>query len=440
MVSETELNEQALEEVKTKIKNITDLSSYLQKQREDSSTTDSLKIILGSALMLGVSDIHLEHTSRNKALLRFRIDGILQDISPLSPKMIASIVSRLKLLSKLKLNITDAPQDGRFTITTKSGPIETRTSIVPAEFGEAAVLRVLNPQVIAMELSDLGLRKDDEKIVLQELKRPNGMILVTGPTGAGKTTSIYAFLKKIRTSTKKIITIEDPIEYHLEGVEQTQIDPKSGYTFAVGLRSILRQDPDIILVGEIRDLETAQTAIHAALTGHLVFSTLHTNNAAGAIPRLIDLGVKPSVIGPALALVVAERLVRRLCPDCRKEIIPDKASMEKLEKFLGRLPNRVPSRKIKPKAGTGLYLPKLFEAKGCGKCSGGYKGQIGLFEVLEMREELDALIKKEATEGEINEVAKKAGMVLMQEDGVLKALEGITTLDEVERATGPIEW
>lgn len=431
VVSETRLDGRTLEEAKSKIKSVADLAAHLQEQGEKISTTDILKIIFSGALVLGISDIHLEHVSEKKGLLRFRADGILRDIAHLSPGIITSIVSRLKLLSELKLNVTDAPQDGRFTIQTDEGPIEARTSIVPAEFGEAAVLRVLNPQVIAMNLSDLGLREDDEKIVEKGLKRPNGMILVTGPTGAGKTTTIYAFLKKIRTSAQKIITIEDPIEYHLEGIEQTQVDPKSGYTFVAGLRSVLRQDPDIILVGEVRDLETAQTAIHAALTGHLVFSTLHTNNSAGAIPRLIDLGVKPSVIGPALTLIIAERLVRRLCPKCRKEIILDKALEENLKKFLARLPKRVSRAKMKP---------QLFEAVGCKECSEGYKGQVGLFEALEMGEELGVLIKKEAAEEEINKAARAAGMVGMQEDGLIKALEGITTLAEVERATGPIEW
>ncbi|MBI2594671.1 MAG: type II/IV secretion system protein [Candidatus Colwellbacteria bacterium] len=431
VVSVAQVESQILEEAKNKIKSVADLASYLQGRGEDMSTTDILKIIFSGALVLGVSDIHLEHVTRDRGLLRFRVDGILRDIGRFSPKLIASIVSRLKLLSELKLNITDAPQDGRFTIQTESGPIEARTSIVPAQFGEAAVLRILNPKVIAMELSDLGLRADDEEIVRKELKRPNGMILVTGPTGAGKTTTIYAFLKQIRTAAQKIITIEDPIEYHLEGIEQTQTEPRSGYTFATGLRSILRQDPDIILVGEIRDLETAQAAIHAALTGHLVFSTLHTNNAAGAIPRLIDLGVKPLVIGPALALVIAERLVRRLCLNCRREVIPDKTLKENLEKFLQRLPKKVSRAKIEV---------RLFEAVGCKECSDGYKAQIGLFEVLEMGAHLDALIKKGAVEEEITEEAKSAGMISMQEDGLIKAINGVTTLQEVERATGPIEW
>lgn len=422
IVAETELDDADLEELKTKIKKISDPTL---------STTDTLKIIFASALGGNVSDIHLEHPTKSKGLLRFRVDGILEDVAALSPKTVDSLVSRLKLLSQLKLNIRNAPQDGRFTVSLKSGPVEARTSIVPSEFGEAAVLRVLNPQTIAMTLGDLGLRVDDEKIVEKELKRPNGMVLVTGPTGAGKTTSIYAFLKKIRNLAQKIITIEDPIEYHLEGIEQTQVNPASGYTFATGLKSILRQDPDIILVGEIRDLATAQTAIHAALTGHLVFSTLHTNNAAGAIPRLIDLGVKSSVIGPALALVIAERLVRRLCPHCRKELAPDKVLEENIQKLLSRLPKRVEASKIKP---------KLFHASGCKECSSGYKGQVGLFETLTMGEEMDALIKKEAVEAEINESARRAGMVTMQEDGILKALAGLTSLEEVERATGPIEW
>ena len=431
VVSETRLEEETLKESRNKIKSVEDLSQLLSGQDEHASVTDILKIIFSGAIVLKVSDIHFEHSTRDKALIRFRLDGILRDVAHLPPKLVTAIVSRLKLLSRLKLNITDAPQDGRFTIQTDSDPIEARTSIVPAEFGEAAVLRILNPEVIAMELSDLGLRADDEEIIMKELARPNGMILVTGPTGAGKTTTIYAFLKSIHTSAAKIVTIEDPVEYHLEGIEQTQVDPKSGYTFAAGLRSILRQDPDIILVGEIRDLETAGTAIHAALTGHLVFSTLHTNNAAGAIPRLIDLGVKPAVIGPALVVVLAERLVRRLCPSCRRETVPDKTLQENIQKFLSRLPKRVSRRKIPL---------KLYEPVGCGECSEGYKGQIGLFEVLEMGEELDALIKKEAAEGEIREAAKNGGMVTMQEDGLIKAFSGITTLKEVERATGPLEW
>ena len=252
------------------------------------------------------------------------MDGVLYDVARFDKKIYESLLNRIKLVSGLKLNVISMPQDGRFTILREgSGDIEVRVSTIPSEYGETAVLRLLDPSAVALKLADLGLRADDMEIADNELKKPNGMILVTGPTGSGKTTTLYAFLKEVHNSELKSITIEDPIEYHLAGIEQTQVDTERGYTFAAGLRSILRQDPDIILVGEIRDLETAETAIHAALTGHVVFSTLHTNDAVGAIPRLIDMGTKLSTIGPALNLVVAQRLVRKLCDSCKSELTPD---------------------------------------------------------------------------------------------------------------------
>ncbi len=432
IISAVSLEEPSFKRIEEEIKSISDLAKLLGSFTKGVSTSEAVNLILGSALVLNASDVHLEYAAKARTLVRFRIDGILRDVGRLPPELIKLLVKRLKLLSNLKLNVTDVPQDGRFTIQSHLGPIEVRTSVVPAEFGESVVMRILNPETIALELGNLGLREDDEKIVLRELKRPNGMILVTGPTGSGKTTTLYAFLKKIKTPAEKIITIEDPIEYHLEGIEQTQVEPERGYTFAIGLRSVLRQDPDIILVGEIRDLETAETSIHAALTGHLVFSTLHTNDASGAIPRLIDLGAKPAVIGPALVLVVAQRLVRRLCPNCRKEIKVESGLQKKIDEFLRGLPKRVSPLKMKV---------RLYEPAGCPKCSDGFKGRLGVFELLEIGEALDALIKKEATEGEIREVARKhQDMVSLQEDGILKALQGVTSLEEVERVTGPIEW
>jgi len=417
-------------------KNLT-FENILQKIQEmdrragGAPTTELVDLILGSAITLGASDIHLE-TEKTAALLRFRIDGLLYDVCRLNRKTYTSLLGRLKLLSGLKINITDAPQDGRFTTKFGGDLIEVRTSVVPAEYGETVVLRVLDPHTISLELVNLGLRPDDEEIIQLELKRPNGTILVTGPTGSGKTTTLYAFLKAVKNSELKVITIEDPVEYHLEGIEQTQVDPESGYTFSSGLRSILRQDPDIILVGEIRDLETAEIGMHAALTGHLVFSTLHTNDAAGAIPRLVDLGAKPSIIGPAINLIIAQRLVRRLCGFCKVPVGIESDKKKKIEKFLSELPERA--------AAYAREEIKLYSSKGCDKCRGGFKGRLGVFEFLKFGDELKSLIAEEATEEAIKKLGRNQGMVEMQADGILKAVAGETTLEEVERVTGPIEW
>lgn len=394
------------------------------------STSAALELIVGAALSTDSSDIHFE-TGRDGALLRYRVDGLLHDIHRFTHDSYKLILNRFKLLANLKINTTDIPQDGRFTIHAGTEEIEIRVSIIPSEFGEAVVMRVLNPKAISLTLSDLGFRPDDAELAEREIKRPNGMILVTGPTGSGKTTTLYAFLKKVSNPELKIITIEDPIEYHLPGIEQTQVDPKSGYTFASGLRSILRQDPDMILVGEIRDAETAEIGIHASLTGHLVFSTLHTNNAVGAIPRLTDIGIKPSIIGPALTLVIAQRLVRRLCLSCKVEKPIEPELKAKLDAFVSGLPKKVK-----------LYAPemRLYEAKGCGACSGGFKGRLGIFEFLPLGGEFEALINKDATEFAIKALAKEKGLIEMQQDGILKVIGGYTTFDEVEKVTGPVEW
>ncbi len=273
------------------------------------------------------------------------------------------------------------------------------------------------------------------------MKRPNGMILNTGPTGSGKTTTLYAFLRKIYQPEIKIITIEDPIEYHLEGIEQTQVNPKAGYDFSNGLRSILRQDPDVILVGEIRDLETAQIAMHAALTGHLVFSTLHTNEAAGAIPRLIDLGVQTSVISPAINLIIAQRLVRKICPVCRKEKIIDEELSKRIKKFIDKLPSRVDRTELDNFSARGGSASggKVFEAKGCQWCGGlGYHGRIGIFEFFLMTPEIMKAISEKVTDLDLQNLAKEQGMATMQQDGIIKVLSGLTTFEEVEKTTGPL--
>jgi len=414
----------------------------------ESSVTEFLEIVLAGALAHRSSDIHFEPEA-SRVKLRYRIDGALYDISTdVKPDFYPSVVSRIKLLSNLKINIQDHPQDGRFTIGLAAKEIEIRVAIAPSEFGEIIVMRVLDPDVINLTLADLGFRNDDLEIITHELKRPHGMILNTGPTGSGKTSTLYAFLKAKYTSEIKIITIEDPIEYHLSGIEQTQVNEEAGYTFANGLRSIMRQDPDAILVGEVRD---AEIAVQAALTGHIVFSTVHANEAAGAIPRLADLGVKATSMESALNLIIGQRLVRRLCEACKKTSAPDGALAENIKKFVGQLPARVNKE---PFQNINLYKPV-----GCEKCGGkGYRGRIAIFELLvndpeyaavggnsekeskTTRATLEQLIEKGAGETEIRAWARSEGMVAMQEDGILKAITGITTIAEVEEATGPISW
>lgn len=428
------IEESKLLELKKTLTSLASIKNALQTINWEGVLTGRLlEIILAGALANRASDIHLEPLEK-QAKLRLRIDGLLHDVfSEMKKDIYIFLVNRIKLLSGLKLNIHDEPQDGRFSIALPDKEIEIRTSVIPSEFGETIVLRILDPETIKLSLSDLGFRDDDLEIIKNELKRPNGMILNTGPTGSGKTTTLYTFLRHAQKPEIKIITIEDPIEYHLEGIEQTQVDPEAGYTFANGLRSILRQDPDMILVGEIRDLETAEIAMHAALTGHLVFSTLHTNEASGAIPRLVDMGVKPSVIAPAINLIIAQRLVRRLCEKCRlpQEITPE--LKKRIEEFLEKLPSNIDKKKFSE--------IKIFQPKGCENCNFiGYRGRIGIFELLRVDEELERLIAKEPLEAEIKEYALKQGMVTMQQDGILKVLQGITTFEEVEAITGPIEW
>lgn len=392
-----------------------------------------IEIILAGAMGLRASDIHTE-AGEKMAKIRFRIDGLLHDIfDEIPPATYHSFVSRIKLLSEMKLNVREAAQDGRFTIGLGDKDIEMRVSVIPAEFGETIVMRILDPSATMVGLPDLGLRADNLALVKKKIAEPNGLILNTGPTGSGKTTTLYAFLRTMNDPTMKIITLEDPIEYRINGIEQTQVDDEAGYTFGNGLRAIVRQDPDVILVGEVRDLETADIALEAALTGHLVLSTLHTNDAVGAVPRLINLGVKAVSIGPALSLTIAQRLVRVLCPDCKKELPVDTAIAEKIKNFLNKLPTKVDRA---PYANYKMYAPV-----GCEKCNGiGYKGRVGVFEFLEGGSDLEATILKEVSEVALREVATRQEMVTMQQDGILKVLEGKTTFEEVEGATGELVW
>ena len=423
-----------LNELVKKLVGVGTVTTALETTNFETTTTTALfEIILAGALANKASDMHLE-AGEHETKIRYRLDGVLYDIfTKLPHKNYEGLISRIKLLSGLKINVRGEAQDGRFTIKTDHKEVEIRVSVIPSEFGETIVMRILDPDAIAVDLSMLGLRPDDLDIATRTLVKPNGLILNTGPTGSGKTTTLYAFLKFITNPEIKVITIEDPIEYRVEGVEQTQVDPQAKYTFASGLRAILRQDPDVILVGEVRDKETADIAMQASLTGHLVFSTLHTNDAVGAVPRLVDLGVKTQTIGPALSLVIAQRLVRRLCEACRDWEDENKADMEKIQKFLKKLPARVdraPFEKI-----------RMYKPVGCNKCNKtGYRGRVGIFEFLEVTPELGEIILKEPSEKVLKNFAAKQGMVTMQEDGILKALVGATSLDEVQKVTGPLEW
>lgn len=413
------------EEVEKDVKNIADFKTKIE-QYIGQSVTKLLDVILFGSITLGASDIHLE-PEEDQARLRIRLDGVLQDVVFFEQNTYHSLISRLKLLSKLKLNVTDKPQDGRFSIEVADLLIEIRTSSLPAEYGESIVMRILNPKNL-IGLEALGLRKDLYKMFEKEIQKPNGMIIVTGPTGSGKTTTLYAFLMKIQDPEIKIITIEDPIEYHLKGVSQTQVAPEKGYDFSDGLRSIVRQDPDVILVGEIRDLETAKIALQAALTGHLVLSTLHTNDAAGTIPRLVDLGTEPSSIASGLKMAVGQRLVRKVCRKCSSLVKPTSAEMAEIEKGLKNLPSSVEAPDLK-----NLKIAKAKE-KGCEACNfTGYKGRKGLYEVFLVDSEIEKFILTNPPVSAVREMAIKKGMVTMYQSGLIDVALGETTLDEVKR-------
>ena len=401
--------------------------NILLEEKEGSSKQASsvLEALLGGALAIDASDVHIEG-GEGMARVRFRMDGVLQDVIDIPTALFNTMLSRLKLVSKMKLNIKDKPQDGRFTIITTKEKIEVRNSTLPGPNGESVVMRLLLPKAIATTFENLGMQPQFLEMMIKELEKPNGMILTTGPTGSGKTTTLYAFIKKLSSPEVKIITIEDPIEYHLPHITQTQVDHSRGYDFASGLRSIVRQDPDIILVGEIRDLETAQIAVQAALTGHLVFSTLHTNNAAGVFPRLIDLGVKPSIIAPAMNVAMAQRLLRKLCQKCKKEIDPSAEEKKIITEVVPLLP-ALYKKTLAPDF-------KIWKGEGCEACNfTGYKGRIGVYEAILVDDEIERLLITNPAEADIKDAAVKQGMLTMFQDGILKILDGITSLDELQR-------
>ena len=405
---------------------IADFAKKVEKNISENTTT-LLDSILLSAIKLEASDIHIEPQS-DYIRLRIRLDGVLQDVSQLQEETYHQLLSRLKLLSKLKLNVTEKPQDGRFTIAINESLIEIRSSSLPTEYGESIVMRILNPKNL-IGLESLGLRSDLYKIIDQELKKPNGMITVSGPTGSGKTTTLYAFLMKIYNPEIKIITIEDPIEYHLKGVQQTQISQEKGYTFSEGLSSIVRQDPDVILVGEIRDSETAKISLQASLTGHLVLSTIHANDVAGAIPRFVNLGASASTISSAINMIVGERLVRKVCKLCSKLEKPTSQELEEIKKGLEKIPKEIGL----PENLDSIEIPRI-NKEGCATCNfTGYKGRQGIFEIFLMDTEMEKFILTNPAVSSIKELLMKKGMITMYQSGLIEVVLGKTTLEEVKK-------
>ena len=382
-----------------------------------------IEIILAGALATKASDVHIE-PEESYARLRYRLDGVLNDILKFDKETYALINSRIKLLAGLKLNIKTEAQDGRFSVKINEDDIEIRTSLLPGAYSESIVMRILNPKSIAVPIEELGIEPKLLGVLEHEIAKPHGMILTTGPTGSGKTTTLYAFLRKVHTSDIKIITIEDPIEYHLPGIVQTQTNAEKGYSFLEGLRSALRQDPDIIMVGEIRDSETAEIAVNAALTGHLVFSTLHTNTAAGTFPRLIDLGVNPKTMASAINVSIAQRLVRKLCLECRKEVVIAGKEKALIDKVLALIKDRAAV----------INRTKMWVEAGCDACNHtGFSGRIGIYEAILMNDAIEAVVRQNPSEREIQKAALPQDILTMKEDGIMKVLAGVTSLTELGR-------
>lgn len=431
-ISGVEITEQDIKKFEKEIATFKDLNEKLKEV----SITDMFTLIVAAAIKARTSDIHIEAEEKG-VKVRFRIDGILHDVAEMEPKVWPQVVARVKLVSKLKINIEDRPQDGRFTIFLTEDKVDVRVSTLPTAYGESVVMRLLMSSSVGLSFEDLGIRGKAFEDLKNEIQKPNGMIVTTGPTGSGKTTTLYAILNKLNDPGTKIITIEDPVEYKLDGVNQSQVDHSKNYTFANGLRSILRQDPDIVMVGEIRDLETAEIAINAALTGHLVISTLHTNDASGTIPRLLSMQVKPFLLAPAINAMIGQRLVRKICKNCKQEAELDNQTMSRVMKILDKIPEESGFKFSKEE----LKKLKFYKGGGCEECQGlGYKGRLGIFEVMNMNKEVETLILTgHVSEYDMRNIGVKNGMITMVQDGLLKAADGITTVAEVFRVAKDIE-
>jgi len=430
-----DLNSDILKELMSNINTLDDLRNTIITVANGSKNfriSRIIELIMQGGLHFKCSDIHIE-PEKEKVRVRYRIDGELADICYLDFTTMRLINSRLKLLSGIKLSITKNAQDGRFSIVDEKLEIEVRVSIIPDNYGESFVMRLLDPRNIMANIEALGMSPELYEIIERAIEKPNGIILTTGPTGSGKTTTLYAFINKLYNPETKIITIEDPVEYHLTGIVQTQVEEDKGYTFLSGLRAAMRQDPDIIMVGEIRDQDTAKVAINAALTGHLVFSTLHTNNAAGTVPRLLELGANPGILASALSISLAQRLVRKLCPYCKEEVDTTEKQAKQITNILGTMITNNKNEAMKDINPANTY--KIFKANeiGCEKCHSGYKGRIGIFEAIKMDGVIADIL---AEEKNINERKIKAAAIpqkipTLREDGIIKVLRGDTSYEEL---------
>jgi type IV pilus assembly protein PilB len=407
---------------------------------EDSPISKALSAILEFSARNRASDIHIEPTEKDLRI-RCRIDGVLREIMRLPKDTEPAFISRIKIISNLKIDEHRVPQDGQYTFTYDNREIDLRIAIAPIVWGEQVVIRLLDKTGTSLRLEDMGYTGRSLRVIRQGLKRPNGMILTSGPTGSGKSTSLYALLQEIKDVAINIVTLEDPVEYKMEGINQIQVNPEVGLTFASGLRSILRQDPDVVMVGEIRDKETAQLAVQAALTGHLVFSTLHTNSAAGILPRLLDMGIEPFLIASTVNTVIGQRLVRRIAQDNKQTYVSSEPETVAIQAILSNLLPRTEAEKPAYEQDLGYNdLPLVNQTaytltKGIDSSDtpGGYKGRMGLYEVFTLSEPIQELIMKRATSTEIEKLAIREGMITMRQDGYLKAINGLTTLSEVDR-------
>lgn len=409
----------------------------LKKLAEDLPVVRIVDTLLEYSVIEGASDIHIEPEEKN-ITVRYRIDGILRNVMVLPKNVHSGIAARIKILANLKVDEHRLPQDGRFKISTDEYNVAFRVSIIPTFDGEKIVMRLLNEKAQVLSLEQLGLQVRPFEVLKRNVAKPNGIILVTGPTGSGKTTTLYTILNILNTPQVNISTIEDPIEYRMPHVNQSQVNAKIGYTFAAGLRAFLRQDPNIIMVGEIRDQETAEIAVQAAMTGHLVLSTIHTNDAATTMPRLAEMGVPSFLIASTVNIIIAQRLVRKICPYCIQSYNLDKEAIEQLEKQVNikNILKTLEDEKAILNANKGISSLLFYRGKGCKKCNNtGYKGRIGIYEVMENSKELSALILKNASAKEINAQARLEGILTIVEDGFIKAKNGITTIEEVLRVT-----
>ena len=418
----------ALEELETELKGRKiPRSAEIERMVEEAPISKMVAVILKYGVEGEASDIHIEPL-KDKLRVRFRTLGALHPSIFLPIKILPAVISRIKILANLRIDETRIPQDGRFSTRVEDRDIDFRISTFPTTLGEKVAIRVLDPRVGLKKFEELGLSGRNFEVVKAAVEKPYGMILSTGPTGCGKTTTQYAILQILNKEGVNIVTLEDPVEYLIEGINQSQVRPEIGYDFSRGLRQIVRQDPDIIMVGEIRDSETAALTTHAALTGHIVLSTLHTSNVLGVIPRLIDLGVQPFLLPSALSIATAQRLARKLCQNCKRKVKPKKETRDLILKEIDKLPEKVKKEIKIPEPLT------IFEPVGCRDCHNtGFSGRIALFEILEMTPQLAGIILKEPSEEKILEEAKRQGMLTMKQDGILKVLDGITTIEEVLR-------